>query len=105
MIINNNLIFYGVMFQVTTENNGKINNINLKNYFVDIIRFEAQAFSNGCLLIRTFGYNISFSQGLWQIIRFDIQLNLVKEPNIEISKTLEIHILAKDFWFELIGLK
>ena len=63
MIINNNLIFYGVMFQVTIENNGIINNINLKNYFVDIIRFETQAFSNVCLVISKFGFNFSLSKG------------------------------------------
>ena len=101
MVIDNNLIFYGLMFNVSVENNGKTKNIVWRDHFLDMIRFQAQAFSNDCLLICTWTYNFS----LINSDRYDLQLHLIKAPYIEISKPLLIETLAKNYRAELIGLK
>ena len=49
LIIDDNLIFYGLMFSVIVDNNGKTNEILWRYYFLDMIRFAAQAYSNDCL--------------------------------------------------------
>ena len=101
LIIDNNLIFYGLMFNVSVEYNGKTSNIVWRESFLDMIRYETQAFSNDCLLIFTWTYNFSLNH----YERYDFHLHLVKAPYIEISKELDIETLAKDFNLHLIGLK
>ena len=106
LLINDNLIFYGLMFQITVENNGKMNDIIFGGYFSEIRRFQVQAFSNDRLVICTWIYNHSlyYSTGD-NTDRYDYKLHLIKEPYVEISNSIEIETLSKDDWLYLIGLK
>lgn len=61
--------------------------------------FQAQAFSNDCLLICTWSYYDSLS------VIYDFQLHLVKSPYVEISKSLEIETQKKGRNAQLFGLK
>ena len=102
LIIDNNLIFYGLMFQVLVENNLKTNEVVWGGYFLDMIRFVTQDFSNDCLLICTWTYNFTLDHYYG---RYDFQLHLLKAPYIEISKELDIQTFADSFNIKLIGLK
>ena len=101
LIVDNNLIFYGLLFNAYVENNGKFNEIIWPGYLGEREEFLTQAFSNDCLLICTWINNYE----IYDEKRFDFHLHLVKAPYVEVSKNVDIYTFAIDLQVELIGLK
>ena len=100
LIVNNNLIFYGLMFSMEVDYNGKTNKLSWRTDILDTERLQTQAYSNDCLVICTWIYNFDTYE-----TKYDFFLRLLKAPYIKIYKEMEIERGAKDFQLELIGLK
>ena len=99
LVINSNLIFYGLLFSIWVDNNGS-NNIASWRTYLENIFFQAQAFSNDCLVVCTMTYNFETPS-----MSYDYHLHLLKAPYIEFYKKIDILTLAKESKPELIGLK
>ena len=99
LIVDNNLIFYCLMYSMEVDYNGKTNKIAWGSV-LDPVRFQTQAYSNDCLVVCTWVYNFETYE-----TRYDLNLRLLKAPYIEFYKEIEIETSVKDLQVELIGLK
>ena len=99
LIIDSNLIFYALIYSIVVDNNGKTNEAFWRNFLLNI-RFQAQAYSNDCLVVCS-SINYFDSSGY----TYYYYLHLLEAPYIEFYKELEIEKSTKYLRHELIGLK
>jgi len=105
MKMGNNINVYTFPFYSIIENNGKTNKIQLNSIFRG--DFADQVYSGNSLLICSYNYNVSE----FSVIKYDIQLSLLKEPYNEIFKILTIEsglytlFSINNYFIQLIGLK
>ena len=94
-ILRNNLKIFTFYSYSLIQNGGKNNTVKFGH------RFSDQVYSSNSILIGTWEYNFKD----FDTYHYDIQLNLLKVPYNEISKTLIIESFIETNSFRLIGLK